>query len=354
MRRRAFITLLGGAVTSWPYAARSQQRERVRRIGFLSGAARPVSLESSLYDSFLQGLRELGYVEGRDFVVEWRFAEGRNEIIPALAAELVRSNADVIVLTTSTAVRPTQELTKTIPIIMGISYDPVGNGFIDSLARPGGNTTGLTSSAHDTAPKQLELLGAIVPKLTRVGVLVNPDGPYVTSLMKNLYAAANTAGIDLTRIDADKAQDIDSAFAAVNQRGGQGIVVVSDALFTAQRYRIAELALAGRLPSVFQQREYAEAGGLLSYGQGFREFFRRAAFYVDKIFRGVKPADLPVEQPTKFDLVINLKTAKALGLTVPPTLLTACRRGDRMRRREFIKIISGSAAAWPLAARAAA
>jgi putative ABC transport system substrate-binding protein len=262
VKRREFITVLGGSV-AWPFAARSQQGERVHRIGFLSGAARPVSLESSLYDSFLQGLRELGYVEGRDFVVEWRFAEGRNEIIPALAAELVRSNADVIVLTTSTAVRPTQELTKTIPIIMGISYDPVGNGFIDSLARPGGNTTGLTSSAHDTAPKQLELLGSIVPNLTRVGVLVNPDGPYVSSLMKNLYAAANTAGIDLTRMDAGKAQDVDSAFAAVNQRGGlKGIVVVSDALFTAQRYRIAELALAGRLPSVFQQREYVDAVAL--------------------------------------------------------------------------------------------
>jgi putative ABC transport system substrate-binding protein len=323
VRRRDFITLVGGVAAGWPLAARAQQGERMRRIGFLSGAARPVSWESSLYGGFLQALRELGYVEGRDFVVEWRFAEGRNEIIPALAAELVRSNVDVIVLTTSMAVRPTQQLTQTIPIIMGISYDPVGNGFVDSLARPGGNTTGLTSSADDTAPKQLELLRAMVPNLTRVGVLVNPDGPYVTSLIKNLYAAAQTVGIVLTRMDAGKTQDIDSAFATMNERGGlEGIVVVSDALFTAQRYRIAELAFAGRLPSVFQQREYVEAGGLMSYGQGFRDFFRRAAFYVDKIFRGAKPADLPVEQPTKFDLVINLKTAKALGLTVPPTLLT--------------------------------
>ena len=189
--RREFIALLVGA-SAWPLAARAQQGERVRRIGFLGGGARPVSLESSHYDGLMQGLRELGYVEGRDFVIEWRFAEGRYEIIPVLAAELVRSNVDVIVLATSVAVRPTQKLTQTIPIIMGISYDPVGNGFVNSLARPGGNTTGLASSADDTAPKQLELLGAMAPNLTRVGVLVNPDAPYSASLMKNLYAAAQT------------------------------------------------------------------------------------------------------------------------------------------------------------------
>jgi putative ABC transport system substrate-binding protein len=316
VKRREFITLVGGAVAGWPLAARAQQPERVRRIGFLSGTTRPVSFESSYFGGLLQGLRELGYVEGRDFVIEWRFAEGRNEVIPALAAELVRSNVDVIVLTTSTAVRPTQQLTQTIPIIMGISYDPVGNGFVDSLARPGGNTTGLTSSADDTAPKLLELLGAMVPNLTRVGVLVNPDGPYTATLMKNLYAAAQTVGIVLARMDARKTQDIDSAFATANE-GLNGILVVSDILFTVHRQRIAERALAARLPSMFQQREYVEAGGLMSYGQGFREFFRRTAFYIDKIFRGVKPADLPVEQPTKFDLVINLKTAKALDLQVP-------------------------------------
>jgi putative tryptophan/tyrosine transport system substrate-binding protein len=318
MRRREFIAFVGSTAV-----ARSQQGERMRRIGFPAGGARPVSLESSYFGGLLQGLRELGYVEGRDFVMEWRFAEGRNEIIPALAAELVRSNVDVIVLASSMAVRPTQQLTQTIPIIMGISYDPVGNGFIDSLARPGGNTTGLTSSADDTAPKQLDLLGNIVPKLTRVGVLVNPDAPYSASLMKNLYAAAKTAGIVLTRMDAPQTQDIDSVFTAVDKRGGlDGILIVSDSIFTAQRRRIVELALAARLPSMFQQREFVEAGGLMSYGQGFREFFRRAAFYIDKIYRGAKPADLPVEQPTKFDFVINLKTAKALGLTVPPTLLT--------------------------------
>jgi putative ABC transport system substrate-binding protein len=324
IRRREMIAALGGAAVAWPLAARAQQRERVRRIGFLGGAARPVSLESSFFGGLLQGLRELGYVEGRDFVIEWRFAEGRNEIIPVLAAELVRSNVDVIVLGTSMAVRPTQQLTQTIPIIMGISYDPVGNGFVESLARPGGNTTGLASSADDTAPKQLELLGAMVPNLTRVGILVNPDGgPYSASLMKNLYAAAQTAGIVLTKMDARKTQDIDSVFAAVNERGGlDGILMVSDSLFTAQQDRIVELAIATRLPSIFQQREFVEAGGLMSYGQGFREFFRRVAFYIDKIFGGTKPADLPVQQPTKFDLVINLKTAKALGLTVPPTLLT--------------------------------
>jgi putative tryptophan/tyrosine transport system substrate-binding protein len=323
MRRREFITLLGCAAAAWPQAARSQQRERVRRIGFLGGGSRPISFESSQYGGLLQGLRELDYVEGRDFVIEWRFAEGRNEIIPALAAELVRSNVDVIVLATSMAVRPTQQLTQTIPIIMGISYDPVGNGFIDSLARPGGNTTGLASSAQDTAPKQLELLRAVVPNLTRVGVFVNPDVPYTISLVKNLYAAAQTAGIILTRMDVRKAQDIDSVFAVANERPGlDGILMVTDSLFTAQRHRIVDLALAARLPSVFQQREFVEAGGLMSYGQGFREFFRRAAFYIDKVFRGTKPADLPVEQPTKFDFVINLKTAKALGLTVPPMLLT--------------------------------
>ena len=205
---------------------------------------------------------------------------------------------------------------------MGVSYDPVGNGFVDSLARPGGNTTGLTPSAQDTAPKQLELLRAVLPNLNRVGVLLNPDDPYTSSLVKNLYAAAHTAGVTLTRMDVRSAQDIGSVFAVANERPGiDGVVMVTDALFTAQRQRIVDLALAARLPSVFQQREYVEAGGLMSYGQGFREFFRRAAFYVDKIFRGAKPADLPVEQPTKFDLVINLKTAKALEITIPPSLL---------------------------------
>jgi putative ABC transport system substrate-binding protein len=320
LQRRDIIVLLGG-IAAFPLAARAQQRERVRRIGFLGGGARPVLMESTFYGGLLQGLRELGYVEERDFVVEWRFAEGRNEIIPALAAELVRSNVDVIVLGTSMAVRPTQQLTQTIPIIMGISYDPVGNGFVNSLARPGGNTTGLASSVDDTAPKQIELLRVMVPHLSRVGVLVNPDGPYTTSFMKNLHAAAHKAGIVLTRMDARKTQDIDTVFAAANERGGlDGMLTVSDSLFTAQRYRIAELALAARWPSQFQQREFVEAGGLMSYGQGFREFFRRAAFYIDKIFRGTKPADLPIQQPTKFDLVINVRTAKALGLEVPNSL----------------------------------
>jgi putative tryptophan/tyrosine transport system substrate-binding protein len=318
MKRREFITLVGGAAAGWPLAARAQQPDRVRRIGFLGGGERPLSFESSFYGGLLQGLRELGYVEGRDFVIEWRFSEGRHELIPALAAELVRSKVDIIVLATSLAVRPTQQLTRTIPIVMGLSYDPVGNGFIDSLARPGGNTTGLTPSAQDTAPKQLELLRAVLPNLSRVGVLVHSDDPYTTSLIKNLYAAAHTDGIMLTRMDVRKAQDIDSVFAVANDRPGlDGVVTVTDSLFSAQRQRIADLALAARLPSVFQQREFVDAGGLMSYGQGLREFFRRAAFYVDKIFQGVKPADLPVEQPTKFDLVINLKTAKALGLQVP-------------------------------------
>jgi putative ABC transport system substrate-binding protein len=324
MRRREFITLLGSGTVAWPLAARAQQGQRVRRIGFLGGAARPISLESSFYGGLLQGLRELGYVEERDFVMEWRFAEGRNEIISFLGAELVKSNVDVIVLGASSLVRPMQQLTQTIPIIMGTSYDPVGNGFVASLSRPGGNTTGLASSTEDTAPKVLGLLRAMVPNLTRVGVLVNPVfNPYVASLIKNLYPAAQTVGIVLTRMDARNAQEIDSVFAVAKERSGlDGVLMVTDPIFAAKRDRIAELMIATRLPSIFQQREFVEVGGLMSCGQGLREFYRRAAFYIDKIFRGTKPADLPVQQPIKFDLVINLKTAKTLGLTVPPMLLT--------------------------------
>jgi putative tryptophan/tyrosine transport system substrate-binding protein len=266
-------------------------------------------------------MRELGHVEGRDFVIEWRFAEGRPERLRGLAADLVRAKVDIVVAGNPQATRPVQEASSTMPIVMGISTDPVGTGIIASLARPGGNITGLATSADDTAPKQLELLAMAVPNLSRVGVLWNPDEPNSTPVPKSAEAAASFAGLQLVPVDMRKLQDIESAFDTLTKErvealmvGGAGGVVV------AQRQQIVDLALRNRLPTIFAYSEYVESGGLMSYGESFHEFNRRTAYYVDKIIKGAKPADLPVEQPTRFSLTINLKTAKALGLTLPPTL----------------------------------
>jgi putative ABC transport system substrate-binding protein len=320
MKRREFVTLLGGVAT-WPLVARAQQSRKVWRIGALSGAARPASLESSPYGGLTQGLRELGYVEGRDFVLEWRFAEARPERYMEFAAELVRLKVDVFVAGAPQAVPAMQQAGPTIPIVLGVSTDPVGYGFAASLARPGGNITGLANSFDDTAPKQLELLAAAVPNLSRLGVLGNSSGPNLSPVMKKVKAAAQTAGVALVTADARNAEDFDTAFALLVRERVQALMVVSDVLFNLNRNRVAQFATHNRLPSMFSVREYVEAGGLMSYGESFREFYRRAARYVDKIIKGAKPGDLPIEQPNLFYLTINLKTAKALGLTIPQSLL---------------------------------
>jgi putative tryptophan/tyrosine transport system substrate-binding protein len=317
VRRRTFITLLGGAAIAWPLAAGAQQTDKLRRIGFVSGAVRPPALERSLYAGLTHGMRQLGYVEGKDFVIEYRFAEGKYERFEDFANELVRLKADAIVLATPAAVRAMQNATDTIPIIMGFSTDPVGNGFVASLARPGGNTTGLASSTDDATPKQLELLAMTIPNLSRVGLLVNPDSPNYLPVLNNAIAAGQKAGMDLVRVEARKPEELDTAFAALKQQNVQALLAVSDGFLLSQRQRITQLALRERLPSMFQQREYPEVGGLMSYGESLFEFYRRAASYLDKIFKGARAGDLPIEQPTRFNLVINRNTADMLGINIP-------------------------------------
>jgi putative tryptophan/tyrosine transport system substrate-binding protein len=321
MLRRDFLTLVGGGAATWPLAARAQQPGKMRRVGFLSGRLRPTSIEASALGGFTQGMRELGYVEGRDFVIEWRFAEGKYELFSPLAAELVRLNVDVIVVVTPSAVRPLQGMTTTIPIVMGFSTDPVGNGFVTSLARPGGNVTGLASSSDDASPKQLELLTVMVPGLSRVGILMNPGSLNNSSMMRGVQMAAQGAGLSIVPVEAANTQEIGAAFATLAKERVGAVMTVPDAFFNSNLKLIAELAISNRMPSIYSQGEYAEAGGLMSYGESLREFLRHAASFVDKIFKGAKAADIPIQQPTKFTLAINRKTANTLGLTIPQQLL---------------------------------
>ena len=317
MRRREFTAIIAGAA-AWPFVAHAQQTGKVWRIGFLSGASR--SVVSNAYDAFVQGMRELGYVEGKDFVIEWRSVEGKYERIPETAAELVRLNVDIIVTATIAALPILKRTITTVPIVMANSTDPVGNGLVTTLARPGGNMTGLASSSDNSSPKQLELLAMVVPNASRIGLLGNPNNATYSSVLKNAQAAAKKAGLSLVPLEARSPQEIENAFAALAKERLPAVMVAADAVFFGQQYRIAELALANRLPSMFSQREYAVAGGLMSYGENLSDFFRRAASFVDKIFKGANPGDLPIEQPTNFNLVINRKTANALGVTIPAQL----------------------------------
>jgi putative tryptophan/tyrosine transport system substrate-binding protein len=320
IQRREFITLLGGAAAAWPLAAGAQQPGRVWRIGFIAGGERPVSIEAGFYGGFLQGMRELGYVEGKDIVIEWRFAEGRYELLPGLAAEIVRLKVDVIVSAANEGHPVVQRATGTIPIVMTASVDPVGRGIIASLARPGGNITGLASSNDDSAPKQLELLATAVPNVARVGVLVNPRNGGSLAVLKSVQAAGQQARLSIIPVEASNVREVESGFATLTRERVGVLLATPDAFFNAQRQRITELALTHRLPTMFSRREFVDVGGMMSYGESLAEFYRRSATYVDKIFKGAKPADLPVEQPTRFHLVINRKTAAALGVTIPPVL----------------------------------
>jgi putative tryptophan/tyrosine transport system substrate-binding protein len=317
LKRREFITLLSSAA-AWPFEVRAQQAGPLRRVGFLFSANPPDHFGSGR--GFTEGMRQLGYLEGKDFIIEWRFAEGHYERLPDLAAELVRTNVDVIVTGSSPAVRPAQQATATIPIVMGYSTDPVRNGFVASFAHPGGNTTGLAASGDDSSPKQVELLATIVPRLSRVAFMMNPESPTSSTLMKSAQSAAEKAGFLVVPVEARNPQEIDNAFAAMTKQNVDAVMVGTDATFFVQRQQIAQLALRNRLASMFQLREYVVAGGLMSYGESLEEFYRRAASFVDKIFKGAKPGDLPIEQPTRFNLVINRKTADAIGLTIPPQL----------------------------------
>jgi putative tryptophan/tyrosine transport system substrate-binding protein len=312
MRRRDFIISFAG-VAAAPLAARAQTPAKIRRVGIVVEGMR-----STAYDGFLQGMGELGYTAGRDYVIEWRFADGRYLRILDLVSELTRLNTDVIFVGSPAIVYPVRQATRTIPIVMGYSIDPVGNGFVSSLDHPGGNITGLASSEDALAGKQMELLATLVPQLTRVALLQNPEGPNAPSILKHTQAAAQKAGIELVALDASAPQDIEDAFRRISDERIQAMLVASDRFLLSERQRLAELALEHRLPSIFPERDYLVDGGLMSLDESLKDFFRHAASFVDRIFKGAKPADLPIEQPALFELAVNRKTAAALGVAIPP------------------------------------
>jgi putative tryptophan/tyrosine transport system substrate-binding protein len=317
--RRAFIGALTGLLAA-PLAAEAQQAGKVYRVGYLTAGS--VTANPRVLEAFRHGLRDLGWVEGQNIVIEYRSAEGRFDRLPDLAAELVRLKVDVIAAAPTPAALAAKNATGTVPIV-GVSLtEPVGLGLIASLARPGGNVTGVSYSVGtDIFGKDLELLKEVVPKVRRVAVLSNPDGPAQPLTISNIKGAARSLGLQLLLLEARAPGDFDGAFAAMARERVGALFVVTDPMFIPHRARLTYLAAKNRLPSIFTQRADVEAGGLISYGPNFADMYRRAATYVDKILRGAKPADLPVEQPTTFELVINLKTAKALGLTIPPSLL---------------------------------
>jgi putative ABC transport system substrate-binding protein len=316
MRRREFITLLGGAA-AWPLAARAQQPGKAARIGYLAIRA-PMSADEAL----LQALRELNWIEGRNIVIERRFSAGNFDRLREFAAELVRLKVDAIVAVASASTQAAKDATASIPICFVNAGDPVGQGFVMSLARPGGNVTGVSFDASpDITAKQLQLILETVPKASRVAVLWNPTSPFLRSYWSVAQAAAPALGVVLQSLEVQDASQYETAFKAIGRDRADALVVLSDSFATFHRARIAELAAEHRLPVLYGHRQYVEAGGLMSYGPSLFDVYRRAAAYVDKILKGTRPADLPVEQPTKYELVINLKTAKALGLELPPTLL---------------------------------
>jgi putative ABC transport system substrate-binding protein len=317
MDRRAFLAGTGAVLLAAPRAAGAQQPGKLPTIGYL-GANTP-SAESQRIAAFVQRLRELGWIEGRTIAIEVRWAEGRNERFAEIAAEFVRLKVDVIVTAGTAAVVAAKQATSVIPIVFAVAGDPVGTGLVASLARPGGNVTGLSLQAPDIAGKRLELLREVVPGLRRLAILANVGSPLAVLEIREVQATARTLGFEVATSEIRRADDIAPAFDALKGRG-DALYVVADPLVTTNRIRISALALGARLPTMHGQRENVEVGGLMSYGASYPGLHRRAADYVDRILKGAKPADLPVEQPTKFEFVINLKTAKALGLTIPPSL----------------------------------
>jgi putative tryptophan/tyrosine transport system substrate-binding protein len=318
VKRREFITLLGGAAAAWPLAARAQQTGKLPTIGYLGATTR--SAESQRVDALGERLREFGWIESRNLTVEYRYAEGRSERYAEVAAEFVRLNVDVIVTYGTPAVAATKQATPAIPIVFAVAGDPVGSGRVASLARPGGNVTGLSLQKTDIADKRLELLREVVPSLRRLAVMANAGNPVPLLEMREVEATARRLGHEVATFEIRRAEDIVPAFDALKGRA-HALYLCGDPLVDTNRIRIITLALGAQLPSISDFPEYVEAGGLMSYGPNFPDLFRRAAGYVDKILRGTKPGDIPVEQPTKFYLVINLITAKALGLEPAATLL---------------------------------
>ncbi len=321
-RIAAFIALLTLALV---HLADAQQPTKIPRIGDLLGS--PLSANSARIEAFRQGLRELGYVEGKNIVIEWRSAEGKLDRLPALASELVRLKVDIIVSAGPSATRPAKEATVTIPIVMAQDSDPVANGFVASLARPGGNITGLATLSPEISGKRLELLKETVPRLSRVAVLGTSTEPGNVQSLKETELAAGALGVKLQYLDVLDPKDIKTAFRAASKGRADAVLVLASAIFNAHRTQLVEHAVNSRLPAIFWLSDFVEDGGLMSYGVSFTDSYRRAATYVDKILKGAKPADLPVEQPMKFEFVINLKTAKQIGLKIPPNVLA---RADKV------------------------
>jgi len=319
-RRRALAALVAMGAAAGSRASWAQPRDKVWRVGFLR--LQPATADSARNNEvFLRRMRDLGYVEGRNLVIDWRFADGKFERLPGLAAELAGSKVDVIVAVASAAIGAAQKATSTIPIVMATTGDPVGSGFVHSLARPGGNITGLSNMGGDTGAKHVELLHAMVPGASRVGVLVTPTSPTSRKIVESTQAGAHQLGLKTLLAEASTPEEIETAFSMMAHEHAGAVIVGAAPYFTARRSQLAALAIRHRLPSIFGNRGYVEAGGLMSYGQKISEHYSRAADYVDKIFKGAKPADLPVEQPVTLELVINLKTAKALGIKIPQSIL---------------------------------
>ncbi len=319
------LSFISSLLFALSFPAAAQQTKKVPRIGFLT--ANSPSAISARVEAFRQGLRELGYMEGKNIVIEWRYAEGKPDRLRALATELVRLKVDVIIASGPAITRAAKQATTTIPIVMVHDSDPVGSGFVASLARPGGNITGLSNVAREISGKRLELLKEIVPRLSRVAVLGCSTCPAEAQTLKEVKVAARTLGIQLQYLEVQAPKDIETSFQAATKGRADAVLVLSSPVADSQRTQLAELAVKNRLPGIYDRREFVEDGGLMSYGTNLADLSRRAATYVDKILKGAKPADLPVEQPMKFELVINLKTAKQIGLTIPPNVLA---RADRV------------------------
>jgi putative ABC transport system substrate-binding protein len=318
--RRIFIGTLTGGLLAAPFAAEAQQVGKVYRVGYLSAGSR--ESQEPLYQAFLQGLSKRGWVDGQNLIVERRWAEGRNQRLPALAAELVQRKVEVIVAAAEPAALAATNATKSVPIVMLVVADPVGSKLVASLARPGGNVTGMTfTPTMELLGKRLALLKEAVPRASRVAILSNPANPSHARELEAVQAAAGPLRLQLHASEARRPEDFDRVFAAIARERVDGLLVLVDSMFGIHRTRLAELAATYRLPTMSGVREYVVAGGLMAYGVNLADYMEGAASYVDRILRGARAGDLPVEQPTKFELVINLKTAKALGLTIPPSLL---------------------------------
>jgi putative ABC transport system substrate-binding protein len=320
--RRRMLAALGLFALAAPLGGFAQQPPRIRRVGFLAARSRSTASNPDIYyDAFMQGMREQGYVEGKNLITEWRFAEQKNERLAELADELVRLKVELIVTHGTQATQAAQRATATIPIVAAAVIDPVGNGFALSMARPGRNITGMSLISSDASPKQLELLKLLLPKLSRVAVLLNPGNSGHLAVLKSLEAAAQKVGAKTLPAAASNPEEIERSLATAKRERADAVIILTDSFFIGQRHQITALAAKHRLASMFSYREDAEAGGLMSYGQNLADYYRQAASYVDKILKGAKAGDLPIEQPARFHLAVNRKTAKALGLALPQELL---------------------------------